>query len=227
VCSIRPSWSILNRTILLAISIDDCRVLIRSCLVWGQIGRIIHKAMLVCAKTIRPWYARRSSNVPSTVMKSYRRISLIFMLAALADGATAQAQTRADSRFNRVTTPGVRRTSATTPSSIRSVARSGGIAAVGGASSTIDALRPYSSHVQAQNQGQTDGTPQSSTWREQSVPAVAPQVVTESAPHNYYPGMRASRAIQQPVTLTARTAGVPHICTPSRSMMVGGGHHGR
>jgi hypothetical protein len=39
--------------------------------------------------------------------------------------------------------------------------------------------------------------------------------------------MRPSLAIQQPVTLTARATGIPHICTPSRSMMVGAGHHGR
>ncbi len=160
-------------------------------------------------------------------MKSYRRISLIFVLAALADGATAQAQTRADARFNRVTTPGVRQTSAGTLPSVRSVARSGArTAAVRGGIAIPDSLRPYSSHAQARIQGQTDGTPQASTWQE-SPPVVAPQVIRESAPHNYYPGLRPSRAIQQQVTLTARAGGVPHICTPSRSMMVGGSHHGR
>ena len=32
-----------------------------------------------------------------------------------------------------------------------------------------------------------------------------------------------ARAIQQPVTLTARSTGARHICTPSRSQMIGGG----
>jgi hypothetical protein len=160
-------------------------------------------------------------------MRSYRHIFVIFVLPLLADGAAAQAQTRADGRFNRVTTPGVRRTSASTLPSVRSVARSVGNAAVGVASSRTDSLRPYSSQAQARIQGQTDGTPQGSTWREETVPVVAPQVITETPSHNYYPGMRPSLAIQQPVTLTARATGVPHICTPSRSMMVGGGHHGR
>jgi hypothetical protein len=160
-------------------------------------------------------------------MRSYWQIFLIFVLPVLADGAAAQAQSQVDGRFNRVSTPGVRRTSAGTLPSVRSVARSGGTAAVGGGIAITDSLLPYSSHAQARLQGQTDGTPQSSTWREESRPAVAPQVNTQSAPHNYYPGLRPSLAIQQPVTLTARATGVPHICTPSRSMMVGGGHHGR
>jgi hypothetical protein len=160
-------------------------------------------------------------------MKSSRQISLIFALVILADGATAQAQSQADGRFNRVTTMGVRRSSASAPSSLRSVSRSGGTAAVGGASSRTDSLRPYSSQAQARIQGRSDGTSQGSTWREEPVPVVAPQVITETPSHNYFPGMRPSLAIQQPVTLTARATGVPHICTPSRSMTVGGGHHGR
>ena len=168
-----------------------------------------------------------SRNLPSTMMRIYREISLFFVLAILANGVAAQAQSQADGRFNRVTTPGVRRASASTPSPVRSVSRSAAIAVASGAPSRSDSLRPYSNQSQARIQGQSVGTPQSSTWRQESVPVVAPQVVTESAPHNYYPGMRPSLAIQQPVTLTARATGVPHICTPSRSMMVGGGHHGR
>jgi hypothetical protein len=168
-----------------------------------------------------------SRNLPSAIMKSYRQISLIFVLAVLADGAAAQAQSQVEGRFNRVTTTGVRRSSASTSSGVRSVSRSGGIAAVGGAPSRTDSLRPYSSRAQARTQGQSDGTPQGSTWREETVPVVAPQVITETLSHNYFPGMRPSLAIQQPVTLTARATGVPRICTPSRSIMVGGGHHGR
>jgi hypothetical protein len=39
-------------------------------------------------------------------------------------------------------------------------------------------------------------------------------------------GLLSAWAIQQQVTLTARTTGARHICTPSRSgMMGGGGHH--
>jgi hypothetical protein len=160
-------------------------------------------------------------------MKSFRRISLVFVLVILADGAAARAQSQADGRFNRVITTGARRASAPTSAHTRSVARSGASATVSGALSRADSLRPYSSQAQARLQGQSDGTPQSSTWREEPVPVVAPQVVTETPSRNYYPGMRPSLAIQQPVTLTARATGVPHICTPSRSMMVGGGHHGR
>jgi hypothetical protein len=160
-------------------------------------------------------------------MKSFRRISVVFVLTVLADGAVAQAQSQADARFNRVTTTGVRRAPATTSTRSRSVARSGANATASGALSRTDSLRPYSSQAQARLQGQSDGTPQSSTWREEPVPVASPQVVTETPSRNYYPGMRPSLAIQQPVTLTARATGVPHICTPSRSMMVGGGHHGR
>jgi hypothetical protein len=160
-------------------------------------------------------------------MQSFRRISLVFVLVILADGAAACAQSQADARFNRVTTIGVRGAPATTAVRTRSVARSGANATVSGALSRTDSLRPYSSQAQARLQSQSDGTPQSSTSREQAVPVVAPQVVTATPSRNYYPGMRPSLAIQQPVTLTARATGVPHICTPSRSMMVGGGHHGR
>ena len=171
--------------------------------------------------------------VRSTKLKrsEYRNDKLLANLSDLRTGSPVRwsdgdVRTRGDARFNRVTTPGVRQASAGVLPSVRSVARSGGAAAARGGIAITDSLRPYSSHAQAQFQGQTDGTPRSSTWRE-SPPAVAPQVIRESAPHNYYPGLRPSRAIQQPVTLTARATGVPHICTPSRSMMVGGSHHGR
>ena len=210
-----------------AVPVDNYDLLVRLALVWGRFARIISLAD-VGADEDDPTVERSTSrNVPSAIMKSYRQISLVFLLAVLADGTAAQAQSPVDGRFNRVTTPGVRRTSAGTSSSVRSVSRSGGIAAVAGASSQIDSLRPYSTQAQARIQGQSDGTPKGSTWRQESVPIVIPQVVTETAPHNYYPGMRSSRSIQQPVTLTARATGAPHICIPSRSMMVGGSHHGR
>ncbi|HEX3450922.1 MAG TPA: hypothetical protein VHS97_21890 [Isosphaeraceae bacterium] len=160
-------------------------------------------------------------------MKSYQQLSLFFVLAVLANGAAAQAQSQTDGRFNRVTTTGGRRATTNTSSQVRSVARSAGrTGAVGGPSARTDSLRPHI-EAQARIQGQSVGTPQSSTWRQVPEPPVAPPVVTESRSHNYYPGMRPSLAIQQPVTMTARATGIPHICTPSRSMMVGAGRHGR
>jgi hypothetical protein len=168
-----------------------------------------------------------SRNLASAMMRSHQLISLAFVLTVVANGAAAQAQSQADGRFNRVTTAGVRRATTSTSSQMRSVSRSGRTAAVGGATSRTDSLLPYSSQARARLQGLSDGTPQFSTSREEAVPVVSPQVVTATPSRNYYPGMRPSLAIQQPVTLTARATGVPHICTPSRSMMVGGGHHGR
>ena len=74
-----------------------------------------------------------SRNLLSTLMRIYREISLFFVLAILANGAAAQAQSSADVRFNRVTTPGVRRASTSTSSPVRSVSRSAAIAVAGGA----------------------------------------------------------------------------------------------
>jgi hypothetical protein len=196
-------------------------------LVLGRVAQII-EGKHILEDRVDPAVVRSTSrNLPSTSMKSYQQFSLFFVLAVLAGGAAAQAQSQADGRFNRVTTTGGGRASTSTSSQVRSVARSAGIGAAGGPSARTGSLRPPSSQAQARIQGQSDGTPQSSTWRQVSEPAVAPPVVTESRSHNYYPGMRPSLAIQRPVTLTARATGIPHICTPSRSMMVGAGHHGR
>jgi hypothetical protein len=192
----------------------------------GRVAQII-KGKHIQEDRVDPAVVRSTSrNLPSTSMKSYQQFSLFFVLAVLADGAAAQAQSQADGRFNRVTTTGVRRAATSTSSQVRSVARSAGSGAVGGSSARTDSLRPHS-EAQARIQGQSVGTPQSSTWRQVPEPPVAPPVVTESRSHNYYPGMRPSLAIQQPVTMTARATGIPHICTPSRSMMVGAGRHGR
>jgi hypothetical protein len=192
----------------------------------GRVAQII-KGKHILEDRVDPAVVRSTSrNLPSTSMKSYQQFSLFFVLAVLANGAAAQAQSQTDGRFNRVTTTGTRRASTSTSSQVRSVARSAGSGAVGGSSARTDSLRPHS-EAQARIQGQSVGTPQSSTWRQVPKPAVAPPVVTESRSHNYYPGMRPSLAIQQPVTMTARATGIPRICTPSRSMMVGAGRHGR
>jgi hypothetical protein len=156
-------------------------------------------------------------------MKNHRRISLVFVLAVLADGAAVFAQE--SGRFNRVMTPGVRRNAASSPSRQTNVARTGGTAAVVRMPSQADSLRPYSTEALAQMQARASGASRSSTWQQESQPVVSLPVVQESRPRSYFPGMRPALHPQQPVTLTARATFVPHICTPSRTQMMGGGRH--
>jgi hypothetical protein len=156
-------------------------------------------------------------------MKNHWRIGVVFVLAVLGDGAALFAQD--SGRFNRVTTPGVRRIAAPSPSRLTNVARTGRTAAVLRNSSEADSLRPYSTEALARMEASASRTPMSSTWRQESQPVVSLPVVQESRPRSYFPGMRPGLAVQQPVTLTARATFVPHICTPSRSQMMGGGHH--
>jgi hypothetical protein len=155
-------------------------------------------------------------------MRNHWRITLVLALAVLGAGVAANAQE--SSRFNRVTTPGVRRNIPSTSPGGPRVARSAGMQAVVATSFRADSLRPYSALARAQTQASGSGVPQSSTWQQESRPVVAPEVVQEPPQaRSYFPGMRSSRFIQQPVTLTARSGG--HICTPCRAQMIGGGHH--
>ena len=149
-------------------------------------------------------------------MRNDLRIGLVFAVALLADSAF---RCRAgDRKFNRVTTGGVRRGSA--PPVIERGERRPFDATRRAAAATSDAdpLRPYSSRPAGRVRRRLavcPGIQLSSRRRWQPAKSFHPQS------RNYFPGMRASRAIQQPVTLTARSTGVRHICTPSRSQMVG------
>jgi hypothetical protein len=151
-------------------------------------------------------------------MRNHLRISLVFVLALLGDVASVYAQ--GSGSFNRVTTAGARRTPASSLARPTSAARSDGDRRLVATTFTDDSLRPYSSQSSARTQGSTAGVPRYSTQQQQEQQPVATR---EAAPQsrNYFPGMRSGRAIQQPVTLT----GVRHICTPSRSQMIGGGQH--
>jgi hypothetical protein len=148
-------------------------------------------------------------------MRNDLRISLIFALALLADGTYAFAQGTAS--FHRVTTGGARGTTGSSTSRATSVARSDANRKPAAPTAGADSLRRYSSPPSAS----TGGVPRYSSQSEQPVPTR--EVVPQPGSRNYFPGMRASRTIQQPVTLTARSAGVRHICTPSRSQMLGAG----
>ena len=100
-----------------------------------------------------------------------------------------------------------------------SVARSDATAGAAAPTASADSLRPYSSQPSARARHRLPACPAIRLRHEQPVPTR--EVVPQPRSRNYFPGMRASRAIQQPVTLTARSTGVRHICTPSRSQMIG------
>jgi hypothetical protein len=163
--------------------------------------------------------SRRAVNRLGYTMRNHLRISLVFALALLGDAAAAYAQSSGS--FNRVTAAGARRLPASSAPRATSVARSDGPGRLEATSFSDDSLRPYSSQSQLRTQGSAPGVPRYSTQQEQ--PVATRQVAPQS--RTYFPGMRAARAIQQPVTLTARSTGlgVRHICVPSRSQMIGGG----
>ena len=150
-------------------------------------------------------------------MRNDLRIGLVFVLALLADSSSVLAQ--GTGSFNRVTTAGVRRGAAYSISRATSVARADATPRAAGAASFDDSLRPYSNRVSARGDAPTGGVSRYSTLLEQ--PVATREVVPRPQSRNYFPGMRPSRVIQQPVTLTARSTGVRHICTPSRSQTVG------
>jgi hypothetical protein len=155
-------------------------------------------------------------------MSNHWRIIGLFVLAILASGTAAHAQ--ATARYNRVTTAGVQRNSASSSARLSNVARASSTArGVQGAAATgSDALHPFSSQSMAQTQTSGSGVPRFSTQEEEPAPV---RQLPQPQSHTYFPSLRPARAIQQPVTLTARSTAIPmHICTPSRSMMMGGGH---
>jgi hypothetical protein len=151
------------------------------------------------------------------------RNSLAFTLMLLSDGVAANAQE--SGYFNRVATPGVRRNAVPLSSSGASVARSARPQGVARTSLPGDSHRPYSTQALAQIQTTAAGVPRHSTWQQAAQPEVIREVAPQPQARSYFPGMRASRAIQQPVTLTARFGGAPHICTPSRGQVISAGHH--
>jgi hypothetical protein len=150
------------------------------------------------------------------------RDRLLIQLAVLSVIAGFGAPVRAQpaDRFYRVTTGTGQRNTDARSARLTSVARSGGASAVGRTTAQADVMHPYSSQALSRMQAGSSGVPRYSSQPEpQPVPA---QPVSQSR-RTYFPGMRAARAMQQPVTLTARASGIPHICTPSRSLMMGGG----
>jgi hypothetical protein len=155
-------------------------------------------------------------------MNIHWRTYLFFLLAIFGDAMVANAQPYG--RFNRVTTPGARRSSTTSPASIAGAARTVGGTAT---SAQADSLHPYSAQAMAQLQGPTTGAPRSSTWQQESKPVVSRPMIAQQPSRTYFPGMRPGLAFTHPVTLTARTMGVPHICVPGRAQLMGGGGHHR
>jgi hypothetical protein len=90
-------------------------------------------------------------------------------------------------------------------------------------SAASDVMHPFGGTAASSNRASGSGVPLSSTQPE---PVEEPRVAQPRS-HNYFPGMRPARAMQQPVRLTAQGPGMlPHVCTPSRSAMIGahGGH---
>jgi hypothetical protein len=161
-------------------------------------------------------FFRAVNRLGKTVTK-HLSIGVVFGMAVLASGTAAQAQR--SERFGRVSTAGVQRGVAASPSGVTSVARQGGNRDVERGAARADSLHPYSGQTLAKMQSSASGVPRFSTQQETPT-AEVPQV---SRPRTYFPGMRPSRAVSQPVTLTARSTAIPmHICTPSRSMMMGG-----
>ncbi len=144
-----------------------------------------------------------------------------FVLVLLAGGTEAQAQ--AAGRFNRVSTAGRPRSPVASPSRATNVARSGAARGLERTSATADPLHPFSNQAMARLQATEPGEPRSTT---QAEPERLQPPPSQPQSRTYFPGMRPARAYQQPVTLTARATGMPmHICTPSRSMAMAGGHH--
>lgn len=160
-------------------------------------------------------------------MTKHLRFSLVFVAVVLVNGVTLRAQ--GTGRFNRVSTAGVQRNAAYSSARVTSTARvantgrSSGNRANQESAIGADSRHPYSGQSLAQKQESNTGVPRFSTSQESAV--VMPEPIPQTPPRTYFPGMRSARAIQQPVTLTARATGMPHICTPSRSQMMGSGHH--
>ncbi len=141
-------------------------------------------------------------------------------LCAGAAGGIGSAVAQGTGSFNRVTTAGVRRGAASSTSRAASVARSDATGRAA-AATVFEPIRFVltAAGLRPEEEASTGGVPRYST--QQEPPVATREVVPQPQSRNYFPGMRASRAIQQPVTLTARSTGVRHICTPSRSQMVG------
>jgi hypothetical protein len=158
-------------------------------------------------------------------MRDHRRISLIVFLAVLGGGAAAHAQP--SGHFDRVTTTA--QGDAKSTSKVNRVATAGATAAARKTVARADSLRPFSAQKVAQAKASASQTPGSSSWHQEPQRPAAPRpAVAPSQPHTYYPGLRAGRALQQPVKLTARRAAmIPPIgVTPSRNQVpAGAGRH--
>jgi hypothetical protein len=185
----------------------------------GSLGHNEVIRFRVLVRSVRTTGFRRAVIGQDETMRYNLRIGLIFAAALLADSGSAFAQ--GTGSFSRVTTAGVRRSPASSTSAGASVAGSSSARRAAAATANDDSLRRYSSRPAAGQAASTGGVPRYST--QQEPPVATREVIAQPQSRNYYPGMRASRAIQQPVTLTARSTGVRHICTPSRSQMVGAG----
>jgi hypothetical protein len=182
-------------------------------IIWGVEFRV-----LAC-QARRTGLARASNRLGKT-MKNHLRVSLVFALAMSGSAGSLCAQMTAN--FSRVTTSAtVRRTPSAPTSRVLGVTRGAENTRVAMTSASTGALGRYSSQV-GRTEASTSGVPRYSSSQEQ--PIATREIVPQPQSRNYFPGMRASRTMQQPVTLTARTTmGGPGICTPSRSHMMGGG----
>jgi hypothetical protein len=141
----------------------------------------------------------------------------------------ADAQLRADARapgrgyFNRVTTVSSEESSPLASRYATARANLSGAALAGRQTSIADDdLRPYSARAFNQAGMPSARNDQSSSWGlDIRRPEVQP---TDRQPrqHTYFPGLRPAMGVQPPVTLTASTFMIRHICTPSRSRIMPG-----
>jgi hypothetical protein len=188
-------------------------------------------------------------------MRNIGRVSLIFVLAVLADGTIALAQDYA--YYNRLrderqdptplSSQGIRVARSASSKAVARTARGSDqlspsraeqgirVARSSGPNTTVtrtvfetDELHANRSEVSARAQAQRPSeVPVGSTWETQPQSPPEPQVVARSQPRNYYPNMRTGMTAQQPVTLTAnRNFFYPGChCTPSRAQALGSGGH--
>ncbi len=150
-------------------------------------------------------------------MKNHQTIGVIVALAVLGNVSAAYAQTAGG--FNRVTTVG-QNGGAAGQSSRTAMARG----------SRADSLRPYRARALAESQMKKSQGPRTSSWQQEPmrVQVSRPQpVATAAQSHNYYPTLRASLAVQQPVSLTASSGFIPfQACTGGAALASGlGAHH--
>jgi hypothetical protein len=149
-------------------------------------------------------------------MNNHLRFGVIVALAVVGNASASYAQTTGS--FHRVTTVTRNGRPAAQPSR---TARMGDARIASRSTPRDEALHPYRTRALAQAQAQQSLEPRASSWQNEPAPVVAsPQRTAPKAQsHNYYPTLRPGLAVQQPVTLTARSGFLPiQTCTGGGAM---------